>query len=388
MDELSKNAGNIHVEIVNMLTTYEIDIDNVIFVSDRGGEIIAALNDYAERLNCAAHLLKNIVDEMLHKIGDENPVKILLENCRRLVTYVKRSNVQYRLPSGLKAEVLSRWNATLYMMESVKKAQETEDLFEYLSSKGKSHLLTDIDNNLLDEVMELLDPFLEATLQFEARKKPTIHLVALHRIELEEHLTTTQDDSSAIRDMKHFGLAYLREKWEMDNIHKKAVFFHPKLKKLSMFADGTELIAEIRSEASMVTADDDDDDDDDAEVVYRPMRKRRKIDPDRIIDDFSNSNFGDQPLDEVQQYINSFIVVSPAGTIDLCKFWHDNRKVYPNLYKLSLKYLCVPASSASAESKFSLGGFVVNDKRVRLNPSVVNDILVLKSVFDNMEPSN
>lgn len=153
-----------------MLYVFGIDINNVIFVTDRGGEItrkiIAALLDYADRLNCAAHLLKNIVDEMLSKIDATNPVYNLLENCRRLVKFVKQSNIQFRLPNGLKSEVLSRWNATLFMMESIQKAQETNVLFEFLSSKNKTDLLTDIDIELLDEVMEMLDPFLGATLHF------------------------------------------------------------------------------------------------------------------------------------------------------------------------------------------------------------------------------
>lgn len=387
LDELSKEAPNIHIEIVNMLDVYGIDINNVIFVTDRGGEIIAALKDYADRLNCAAHILKNIVDEMLNKIGDDNPVKALLENCRRLVAYTKRSGIQYRLPNGLRNEVLSRWNATLFMLESIKLAQETDDLMDILEIREQSDLLTDIDNDLLEEVVDLLKPFLEATLHFEAKKNPTIQFVALHRIDLEEHLTGTPHDSSAIIEMKDHGLNYLQEKWIIDDIQKKAVFFHPKLKKLNMFADGEAMLQQIRREVALVTSDEDQEHEEEEEYV--PPSKRRKVSAeDRIIEEFSNSNFGDQPLDEVQQYLNSFVVVPENGKIDLCKYWYENRDLYPGLYKLSLKYLCVPAASATAESKFSLAGMVVNEKRTLLNPSVVDDLMVLKSVFDTMDSSS
>jgi len=80
------------------------------------------------------------------------------------------------------------------MLKSIIKAQETDDLKEHLELKNKSELLTEIDMELLEELKEFLDPFLEATLQFEYKEKPTIHYVALHRIELEEHLTATEDD--------------------------------------------------------------------------------------------------------------------------------------------------------------------------------------------------
>lgn len=36
LDEISANAENIHIEIINMLLVYDIDIENVVFVSDRG----------------------------------------------------------------------------------------------------------------------------------------------------------------------------------------------------------------------------------------------------------------------------------------------------------------------------------------------------------------
>src|ERR1700743_993454 len=122
--------------------------------------------------------------------------------------------------------------------------------------------------------MDLLNPFLEATLHFEAKKTPTIHFVALHRITLEEHLTGTRDDSSAIIEMKDHGLNYLQEKWVIDNIQKKAVFFHPKLKKLNIFVDGEVMIQQIRREVAVVTAEEDQEEE---EEEYVPPSKRRKI---------------------------------------------------------------------------------------------------------------
>lgn len=148
-----------------------------------------------------------------------------------------------------------------------------------------------------------------------------------------------------------------------------------------MFQDGDRLIEELRGEVEMVTVNEEEE----QEEEYRPRPKRRKVSPeDRIIDEFSNSNFGDQPLDEVQQYLNSFVIV-PEGKIDLCKYWYENRELFPVLYKLSLKYLCVPGSSATAESKFSLAGFLINEKRILLNPKVVDDLLLLKSMYDNSD---
>lgn len=62
-----------------------------------------------------------------------------------------------------------------------------------------------------------------------------------------------------------------------------------------MFEDGVRLIGELRREAEMVTVDEEEEDEEKEEECL-PRAKRRKISAeDRIIDEFCNSNFGDQP---------------------------------------------------------------------------------------------
>lgn len=89
-------------------------------------------------------------------------------------------------------------------------------------------------------------------MDFEAKKKPTIHYVALHRIKLEKYLTENIDHAPEIAEMKQHGLSYLREKWTLDDFQKKAVFFQPQLKNLHMFRDSARLISEIRDEVANV----------------------------------------------------------------------------------------------------------------------------------------
>lgn len=392
LDEMSACAANIHIEVVNMLMVYDIDMENVVFVSDRGSEIVAALKDVACRLNCGDHILKNIVDYMFDQISPTNRIRDLLERCRCLVRYVKQSKIQFQLPSTLKNEVKTRWNATLTMFESIKKALEMDVLFEILHAKKRTELITDIDTELLAKLIELLELFQVATLYFEAKRRATIHYVALYRIKLENHLTVKNDDIPEIVQMKHHGLKYLREKWILDDIHKKAVFFHPKLKNSNIFGAETDnIIAEIRMEIQTIdtnTGSDDEQGDDEIPVMLptrlKPTPKQLQQ-KDSIVDEFFISDLNVRPNDELQKYLDSPVIVPHDGQIELSEWWFENRKLYPALYKLSLKYLCIPAASATAETKFSLGGLVVIDTRASLNPQSVNDVLVLKSVFDKLD---
>ena len=147
---------------------------------------------------------------------------------------------------------------------------------------------------------------------------------------------------------------YLKENWGLHEIHKKSVFFHTKLKKMNMFEDGDNLVEEIRREIESISVNGGNNgNEDEDEENYRPATKRRRVSrEDSIIDEFSTSNFSDVTIDEVQQYLNSLVVVPTNGKINLFQYWYENRELYPTLFKLSLKYLCVPASSATAESKF------------------------------------
>jgi hypothetical protein len=44
-------------------------------------------------------------------------------------------------------------------------------------------------------------------------------------------------------------------------------------------------------------------------------------------------------------------------------------------------YLLIPASSASSERAFSLSGILLDKKRSRLEPDLVNDIMFLNSHY-------
>lgn len=186
------------------------------------------MKDVGFRLNCGDHIIKNIIDYiMFEKISPENRIRDRIKSCRRLVTYAKQSNVQYQLPlgCGLKNEVKTRWNATLTMLNSIHKALATNVLFDLLEEKGRTELITDIDTELLSEVVNLLELFQEATLYFEPKHRATIHYVALYRIKLENHLKANATDVPEIVQMKYHGLVYMRPSGNWMIFIKKQYFF-------------------------------------------------------------------------------------------------------------------------------------------------------------------
>ncbi|CAG8553222.1 9748_t:CDS:1 [Ambispora gerdemannii] len=59
-------------------------------------------------------------------------------------------------------------------------------------------------------------------------------------------------------------------------------------------------------------------------------------------------------------------------------FWHDNQLTLPLMAQQARRSLAIPGTSVSSERLFSDAGNVVTEKRNRLHPNTVHDLLFLK----------
>lgn len=61
------------------------------------------------------------------------------------------------------------------------------------------------------------------------------------------------------------------------------------------------------------------------------------------------------------------------------EFWEEKKHLFPLLYKMACKYLCIPATSVPSERLFSKAGLLCNMRWNRLAPKKVDLILFLNS---------
>lgn len=98
----------------NICEDYNIDPKMCVFVTDRGANMINALEPY-RRLNCANHIINNILEHATNSVEE-------LKNCKQLVCFFKKSNnLQNQLKITPKAACSTRWNSQLEMINSIKK---------------------------------------------------------------------------------------------------------------------------------------------------------------------------------------------------------------------------------------------------------------------------
>lgn len=66
--------------------------------------------------------------------------------------------------------------------------------------------------------------------------------------------------------------------------------------------------------------------------------------------------------------------------LDQVKWWETvGFKKFPHLFKLFVKYAFIPATSSIVESEFSFTGMAISNKRCRIKPKNVNDLMVARN---------
>ncbi|XP_048063965.1 zinc finger BED domain-containing protein 4-like [Megalobrama amblycephala] len=77
---------------------------------------------------------------------------------------------------------------------------------------------------------------------------------------------------------------------------------------------------------------------------------------------------------EVKKYLKDVFL---PRTHDPLSYWKERAVIFPNLYVLAKKYLCMPATSVPCERIFSKAGEIICKKRSRLSPSTAEQLIFL-----------
>lgn len=81
--------------------------------------------------------------------------------------------------------------------------------------------------------------------------------------------------------------------------------------------------------------------------------------------------------DELRTYLERNVILRKD---DPMIEWENSKTIYPELYKLARKYLCISATSVPSERLFSKAGATVSQSRNRLLGSTLSKLLFLQSL--------
>lgn len=78
----------------------------------------------------------------------------------------------------------------------------------------------------------------------------------------------------------------------------------------------------------------------------------------------------------IRQYLEMALINRKNDPLE---FWAKHQLLFPEMYELALKYLCIPATSVPSERVFSKTGQLTNSRRNRRHPKDLNYIIFLNS---------
>lgn len=122
------------IEIFSQYGLNEAEVkEQVLFVSDRGSNFkYGLINNGFKRLTCYAHIIHNLVCEMLKN----ETVREHLKLCITLCNYFKNSGLNAQMSKSLKAFVPTRWNSIFLMLNSI--IEMYDEILGLLAKKQKA----------------------------------------------------------------------------------------------------------------------------------------------------------------------------------------------------------------------------------------------------------
>lgn len=372
----SKTGFNIRKEIINRFTKLGFSTDaleKMTFVTDRGSNIVNALQPY-NRLDCMAHVINTVLRNLFHMdyLKENNSAVFeTLIGAKSLVTYLKQSGLVNRLSKSVHQETESRWNSKLLMLESI--YENFSEISDLLSERQEGSRLDSIDVNVLPHLIEFLLPFRDASMALEKEKEITLPFVLLWYKKLLAHSELKAEDEDFMKDIKSRCNDFLKEKFILKDEHKLATFLCPSFRQLRMLnEDEKERTIELIKKMLQEMNDERNEASDSSIQSVEQISKKRKTESKFM--EWEDESEKDDCDNELDIY---FKLKAPACTKELNIWWKNHQSRLINLSKIAKKILSIPATSASCERNFSSAGFLMNERRSRLDPDVIDASLFL-----------
>ena len=364
------------------------------------------------RLSCFVHTLQLSVRDGLKNAPY---VSKLLGKCQALSTYSHKSTKMADLMEQLNKHItkmnVTRWNSEFLLMKSIQSVGKN-DLNLIASLSDKPIKFSNNDFIVLDEIIDILDPFNEITVKCQAEKVVTASLVVPSIVHLLSHLRDVKENlhfcsklsqelqtSFKIRFVGIVNRLNLVDVTTNNNYADPLYFITtvldpsfkffwlrdlqlPVVMENRLKQNIIEMIVSEINKDSFSSGHNAEDSNvsmsSSASSSSTPKTKRRKL---FIYDENSIERSSDlrqlDPSVEVDAYLND-----PIRT-EFSEYWY--RSHLSLLKKLVSKIFTVQATSAAIERVFSQAGLVLSSKRTKMNERLFRELVFLR-VNHNLLP--
>ncbi|WVZ63162.1 hypothetical protein U9M48_012817 [Paspalum notatum var. saurae] len=293
---------------------------------------------------CACHIINLIVKSCLKRLLP------YLEDFRTAITFLNSSNqriASYKQKFGVDIDV--SWNSTYLMLKHLVPYQSTFSVWIETNHPRKedgSFLLTPNHWAVAEKLLSFLKLFYDSIVALSGVYYPTSPLMLHHILKIARHLNAYESHEllrHAVVSMKTKFLKYWRK---IPILYAFAFILDPRAKMRGCFGMGTEEWGDIYGD---------------------------EVAPNGACAASSSSG-----LSELSSYLDSDTEVKFGPDFNILNWWQRHNQTYPILSILAKDVLTVPVSTISSESTFSLASRVLEERRRRLTPDMVEVLSCIK----------
>uniref|UniRef100_A0A3P8TS84 HAT C-terminal dimerisation domain-containing protein n=1 Tax=Amphiprion percula TaxID=161767 RepID=A0A3P8TS84_AMPPE len=327
-------------------------------------EVVDAAMARKQRLQCFAHTLQLVVGDGLKdtKVTTSSLSKLskLSSLLHTSTTFKEEFEAAYGERNSIPAAVNTRWNSTLRQVQAALRCDHLK-LSSVLEKVGHRELtFTAREWSLLKELVDILKPFAEATHMTQGEKLVTISSVVPSVLALNHHL------EKMIPQVRFLG-SLVRSLQESLKNRFLGIFVNVKMATAQYgttvpFSDPVYLKAAALDPAFALYWVDHHEGDEylEEEGLFAAYRKRQRKDANAT------------PALQLSHYLNL------CEGQSVLSFWAMHMKALPSLFRVAIRVLAVPATSAPVERVFSHGGIIMRPHRAQMTDRLLANLIFCK----------
>lgn len=237
-----------------------------------------------------------------------------------------------------------------------------------------------INKGLLEELVALLKPLKDLRMKMCKDDEPTFHLVAMSYVAIWDMMETSAEkvENAAIVLLKHRFRKYMKEKYDVHDLHIIATFLCPLYSRNFKFSDTTNVKSAMDTLGQLLNECTESDNEAD-QADNQPLSVRNSMFDKYMDNDRSKDSSGELERFKSMLFADNHLTCCPL------QFWSNQKKSFPKLSKIALWILSAPATNSSSERAFSAAGNTVTPHRNTSKPMNVEQLLFLKSNKDMID---
>ncbi|XP_045449661.1 E3 SUMO-protein ligase ZBED1-like [Melitaea cinxia] len=342
-------------------------------VIDNAANIQAAirLGDWRS-VGCFRHGLNLCVQNALKSIADVlEKVKAIVEHFKRSYTAQSKLEAilkQMDLPVlKLKQECPTRWNSCYEMLLRMIKIKHA--IISTLALIRSDLSLQNAEWDLIEKVIPILKPFYEITQEISTEKyvslsKALVFTNLMCKHVAKEILSQNNAKIKILLEKLQNQLLTRFHDLESNVLYSNSCILDPRFKKRGFRTPEAfeRALGGLKRRIGHIRIINIE------EPTVQKMEPPQNLAEPSIWDEFDAADAQvTRPLNataagirELDKYVEQDNLNRKKNPL---KWWHARKDIYPHLYQLMLKRLCIQATSVSCESFFSGAGLLINDRR-------------------------